>query len=109
MWLLRDGASHGKRHVPQSVAGNVRYSSLAEHCRIVAEEADSMLVRRTDRSVRPIRNRSAEGFVARCASQLHDGFAAEALSYRGEPASACAHGGARKIERASLRQDPFPD
>ena len=54
MWLHRDRASHGNSHVSRSVTGNVRYGSLAEHFRIVAEEADSMLVRRTDRSLRPI-------------------------------------------------------
>src|SRR5262245_66067933 len=104
MWLHRDDACHGNSHVSRSVTGNVRYGSLAEHFRIVAEEADSVLVRRTDRPLRSIRNRSAEGFIARGARHLHGGFATEALSDRGEPASDRAHRVPCTIERASLRQ-----
>ncbi len=54
MRLHRDEASHSNSHASRSVPGNVRYGSLAEHFRIVAEEADSVLVRRTDRPLRSI-------------------------------------------------------
>src|SRR5262249_23225022 len=37
-----------------SVTGNVRYGSLAHHVRIVAEESGPALVRRADRSLRPV-------------------------------------------------------
>src|SRR5260370_22178887 len=74
-----------------------------------AEEADPMLVRCTDRSLRPIRHRSAGGFVTRRPDQLHDSFEAKALSDRGEPASACAYRLARKTGRPSVRQNTLSD
>src|SRR5262245_13997797 len=55
MRLHRDGAFRGNGHVSPSVAGNVRYGSLTEYCRIGAEEADSMLVRSTDRPLWAVR------------------------------------------------------
>ena len=61
------------------------------------------LVRCTDGSLRPVRRRSAGGFVVRRTDQLHDRFAAEALPDRGEPASDRAHG----FARARLSEHPY--
>src|SRR5450631_3363809 len=68
-----------------------------------------MLVRCTDRSLRPIRHRSARGFVIRRPDQLHDGLEAKALSDRGEPASARAYRRARQTGRPSVRQNTVSD
>src|SRR5664279_1811184 len=68
-----------------------------------------MLVRCTDRSLRPIRHRSAGGFVVRRTDQLQDDFEAKALSDRGEPASACAYRLARKTGRPPVRQNTVSD
>src|SRR5437764_721819 len=68
-----------------------------------------MLVRCAERSLRPIRHRSAGGFVIRRPDQLHDGFEAKALSDRGEPASTCTYGLARKTGQPSVRQNTVSD
>src|ERR1700687_5758492 len=88
---------------------NVRHGPLTYHFRIGAEKTDPMLVRCTDRSLRPIRHRSAGGLVIRRPDQLHDGFQAKALSDRSQPASACAYRLARKTGRPSVRQNTFSD
>src|SRR5450631_3191321 len=88
---------------------NVRYNPLAYHLRFGAEEAATMLVRCTDRSLWPVRRRSAGGFLVRRPDQLHDRFPAEALPDRGEPASNRPYGVEGQIERTSLRENPVPD
>src|SRR6185437_1207665 len=104
-------ASQGKRSCfdPEWWLDNARHGPHTQHFRIDAEEAGPMLVRCADRSLWPVRHRSAGGFVVRRSDQLHDGFETQALSDRGEPASARAYRLARKTGRSSVCQDSVPD